>query len=132
MENTITTSDICRARDNINKSKQISEIILISKDLELNYHAAVQLPVNKKKHLQVILNSGNPLYNYKCIKHCMKTDSLTTEEKKYFITKHTEIALNSNNEKLIKELKQFLKYNKPEGAKSHIGNNRKKHSKRRM
>ena len=132
MINNITISDIARAREDIRKAKEISEIILISNDPELNYYAATQLAINKKEHMQVIIDSENPLYNYKCIKHCIKTDSLTIDEKKYFITKLSKQVLNSNNEKLIKELTQFLKYNKPDGTKSHIGNNSKRRSKRRI
>ena len=132
MENTITISDISRARNDINASKHISKIILISKDPELNYHAVVQLSINKKEHLQVIINSGSPLYNYKCIKHCIKTASLTIEEKKYFITKHNEIVLNSKDEKLIKELKKFLKYNRSQEQKPKLWDSSKKHKRRRI
>ena len=104
----------------------------MSKDPELNYYAVLHLFINKKEHLEQIINSDNPLYNYKCIKHCTKTPLLTSEEKKYFINKHSEIVIKSNNEKLIKELQQFLKYNKPERQKSHIGNNNKRRNKKRV
>lgn len=129
MENRLAISEISKAReiskakDDMTIAKKVSENILISKDPELNYYAVLHLLVNKKEHLQEIIKSHDPLYNYKCVKHCMKTFSLTTEEKKHFINKHCEIVLNSNNEKLISELKNFLKYNKPQGKQSNIGNN---------
>lgn len=131
MDNNITISDISMANKDINTAKQMSEIILMSKDPELNYYAALHLSLNKKEHLKVIINSGNPLYNYKCIKHCTKTTALTNEEKKSFISKHIEIVLNSNNEKLIKELKHFLKYNRSQEQKPKLWDNSKK-CKRRM
>lgn len=130
MENQITIREIINASKDVSTAKQISEIILMSKDPELNYYAVLHLLINKKEHLETIINSGNPHYNYKCVKHCTKTPSLTIEEKKYFITKHSRIILKSNNEKIIKELKQFLKYNKSEGQKPHIGNNHIKRKRR--
>lgn len=110
----------------------ISENILLSKNAEKNYYAVLKLGINKTKHLQVVIESKEPLYNFKCIKHCTKTSTLTPEEKKYFITKHIDIVLNSNNEKLIKELKNFLKYNRSQENKPKVWDNSKKHSKRRI
>lgn len=132
MKKNITISDISRASLDINTAKKISEIIFISKDPELNYYAVLHLLLNKKEHLQVIIDSEDPIYNYKCIKHCMKTASLTSEEKKYFITKHSEIVLNSNNEKLIKELKQFLSYNRLQVQKPKLWDSSKKKKKRKI
>lgn len=130
MEKTITTSDISKTTNNPEESKKLSEIIIKSKDLELNYQAILTLGINKIKHLEVIIESCNPIYNYKCIKHCMRTETLTIEEKKSFIEKHTKIVLNSNNEKLIKELRNFLKYNKLQANKPSLWDSSKKHKNR--
>ena len=132
MDNNITISDIIIASKDINTAKQMSEIIQISKNPELNYYAVLHLLINKKEHLQIIIDSSNPLYNYKCIKHCMKTISLTNEEKTYFISKQSEIVLNSNNTKLIKELKNFIKYNRAQENKPRLWDNSKKRNRKRI
>ena len=54
------------------------------------------------------------------------------KKKKYFIAKHTEIILNSKDEKLIKEFKKFLKYNRLQEEKPKLWNSSKKHSRKRI
>lgn len=126
----ITTSDISKAATIPAQATILSETILKTKEPELNYQAILILGINKKKHLETIIETCDPIYNYKCIKHCIRTKSLTIEEKKILIEKHTQVVLNSNNEKLIKELKNFLKYNRFQGNKPLLWDNSKKHKNR--
>lgn len=93
------------------EAKQISEYILLSKDLELNYYAAKHSKINKINHLQVIIESKDPTYNFRCIKYLIKTQNFNIEEKKILIAFHSQIIHFSNNEKIKNELAKFLKYN---------------------
>ena len=103
--------------------KTISEEILLSKDPEHNYLAALHLGINKIKHLQIIIESKDPLLNYKCVKHCIKTKTLSTDQKEVLVTMHSKIVLNSNDIKIIQELNRFLKYNPLDKPYSPIGIN---------
>lgn len=89
----------------------ISEEIIKSGNPETNYYAAINLNVNKIKHLQKVIESKSAYWNFKCIKHCTKTPSLSTEEKKLLIAFHSQVILHSNNQDIINELNKFLKYN---------------------
>jgi len=110
--------------------KQLSEQILLSKDLELNYYAIKHSTINKINHLQVIIESKDPIFNYRCIKYIMKTNEFTKEEKRILIAFHSQIILQSNNQKLINELSRFLKYNKIEKEYKPIGINYRKKRKK--
>ena len=92
---------------------EISEKILASNNPELNYHCAINLTINKIKHLEEVIKSKDPVLNYKCIKHCIKTKLLTEEEKEELVEKQaiSKVIYENNNYKVIEELERFLKYN---------------------
>lgn len=94
------------------EAKQISEYILLSKDVELNYYAAKHSKINKINHLQLVIESKDPLYNYRCIKYLIKSNDFNSEDKKVLIAFHSQVIYSSNNEKLKNELSKFLKYNR--------------------
>lgn len=89
----------------------ISEEIIQSGNPETNYYAAINLNVNKLKHLQKVIESKSPYWNFKCVKHCTKTPSLSIEEKRLLIAIHSQVIIHSNDQKIIQELNKFLKYN---------------------
>ena len=104
----------------------ISENILLSKNPEYNYLAVLHLGINKIKHLQIIIDSKDPILNYKCVKHCIKTKTLSQIQKETLVTMHSHVVLNSNDVKIIQELNRFLKYNPVNKPYTPIGKNYKK------
>ena len=98
--------------------EELSKQILLSKNPDLNLYAVLNLGINKTKHLQVIVDSQDPSLNYRCARHCIKTKTLSKEEKIEFATKHCQVVFESSNEKLIYELQKFVKYN-PIGKEYH-------------
>lgn len=97
----------------------ISEEIIKSGNPETNYYAAINLKVNKIRHLQKVIESKSPYWNFKCVKHCTKNTFLSIEEKKLLIAFHSQVILHSNDKKTIQDLNRFLKYN-PVNTKSKL------------
>ena len=101
--------------ESFNKKSDIekSNYILAIDNPEYNYLAISNLNIDferKRKHLNIILKSADPYWNYKCVKYILRTNQIAPEIKKLLIMQHILVIYNSKDKTIIKELETFLKY----------------------